>query len=230
VKYIETINNGLGLLDGEEFFLGGAWVVAEGIRYHQMFPEALGMDCTHGTNSKKRPLFRVTGRTTAGKNIPLINAFFPDQQGWVFEWVLQTALPLLLDTDCVKRTSIVLTDEDNQELNQLAGAVAANIMPNMKNRLCAWHKIDRGFYLLIKKFIKGAINKEFVSMVIGFLYAMCRDVETLAEQDYYHNRFEKWVKSAPGKKTLLHIRICAYHICTFSEMRICATPILWSDV
>lgn len=76
-KYYEIIQKGLGLKNGEEFFLGIAWILKEGKRYHRMFPHVLGMDSTFGTNNEKRPLFRVTGRATSGKNIPILNAYFP---------------------------------------------------------------------------------------------------------------------------------------------------------
>ena len=105
----------------------------------------MGMDVTFGVNNEKRPLFRVSGKTTNNKNIPHFNAFIPSQQRFTFDWLIMDALPLLLNRNALKDTSIILTDQDAQLVGSLLTNLnmSANcIYGNARNRLCKWHKVS----------------------------------------------------------------------------------------
>ena len=78
VDFASRILNALELNDGQ-ILLAVAWVSSKQRRAHEKFPEVLGGDVTHDTNSEQRPLFRLTGRSYNGKNRSFLNAFLPSQ-------------------------------------------------------------------------------------------------------------------------------------------------------
>jgi hypothetical protein len=92
---------------------------------------------------------RGTGKNLYNKNIPLFNAFLPSQQKWVFEWVMNDALPLLLDPEALKLTDIISLDHDPQ----LCGSIDKVIISRDKlygdalRRECIWHNKVRNIII-----------------------------------------------------------------------------------
>ena len=121
------------------------WVTKTGKSYHSKFPHVLGFDVAFGTNAEKQPLFRASGKTSGNRNIPHVNAFIPSQQRWVFEWCLKDGLPLILDIKALKKTCIIMTDQDEQLVGTLLYELKLNtsaIYGMARNRLCKWHKVS----------------------------------------------------------------------------------------
>ena len=102
------------------------------------------MDVTFGLNAEKRPTFRVSSKTSDNQNLPHFNAHIPSQQRWVFDWLVGDALPILLDAKALKKTSIILTDQDAQLVGTLLSTLdmkADNKYGHARNRLCIFHKV-----------------------------------------------------------------------------------------
>jgi hypothetical protein len=141
-SFVKSLISQLTTGDGT-ILLAVMWVSEDGKLYHKKFPHVLGCDVTFGTNAEKRPLFRASGKTMDNKNIPHVNAFVPSQQRWVFDWIFEDGLPSILDEAALKKTCIILTDQDHQ----LVGALLTKLRDNgtyghAMNRLCKWHKIS----------------------------------------------------------------------------------------
>jgi len=166
---------------GSQVLLAVAWVTDDARLYHSRFPGVLGMDVTFGVSAEQRPLFRVSGKTSNNKNIPHFNAFIPSQQRFTFDWLIMDGLPDLLDKNALKKTSIILTDQDAQ----LVGSLLQNLnmsanctYGNARNRLCKWHKVDRGYIGATDCLAKKPREKDFQSKIVNWLYSFTNDIET----------------------------------------------------
>ena len=117
-----------------------------GIEYYKKYPYCLGIDVTFGTNREKRPLFRVTVRTPNRHVLPILEAFLPSQQQWVFKLIIDEVFPQLLHKKYLDQTKIVVTDEDEKMFLPIRQAIQSNRLGNgAKHRLCKWHKINRNY-------------------------------------------------------------------------------------
>lgn len=117
-SFIKNVIEGLTLGNGS-ILLAVMWVTKDGKKYHKKFPHVLGLDVTFGTNKEKRPLLRGSGKTSNNKNIPHVNAFIPSQQRWVFEWCVKDGIPAILDADALRKTCIIMSDQDEQLVGTL---------------------------------------------------------------------------------------------------------------
>ena len=142
--FIKHIIRGLTLKNGT-ILLAIMWVTSKGKLYHRKFPHVLGFDVTFGTNAEKWGIFQVTLKTSNIKNIPLINAYIPLEQKWLFHWCIAQAIPCILDEKYLSKTCIIMTDQDTQ----LVGAIMDElhlgnhtVYGDAKNRLCKWHKVS----------------------------------------------------------------------------------------
>jgi len=143
-QYINALLKALEIEDGE-ILLGLAWSLEEQRRLHCAYPYILGIDVTFGTNAEKRPLLRVTGRNTRNNIFPIAEAFLPSQQRYVFSWFLETALPTILDNGALRKTSLILTDEDIHFIEALLPLIEDKDSPLYRalHRLCKWHKVRK---------------------------------------------------------------------------------------
>jgi hypothetical protein len=115
---IKRLAESMDMKDGETMMAGFSWTTKSAIRYHELYPQVLGMDCTHKTNAEERPLFRVTGVHADGTNLPLAEAMLPSEQLWVFSELLQNVLPSFFG-ESLKKTKLIISDEDPQYLKAL---------------------------------------------------------------------------------------------------------------
>lgn len=143
-KYIKAVIEGLDLGNGE-FLLAVAWATADGRRFHQMYPDVLGLDVVFGTNTEKRPMMRGVGKSTSNRNLPVVNAYFPSQQAWVMDWFVNDGLPEVLDPIALYKTKLIVTDKDRELSIVLDYAFNEQERPlfrNAKRRTCKWHKVS----------------------------------------------------------------------------------------
>jgi hypothetical protein len=142
-SFAQSVMKGLSLEGGASLLLAAAWVTVEGRLYYDMFGEAMGFDITMGSNAEKRPLARGTLTTSNGKNVPFFNSFLPSQCAWVFNWLFMTAFPTLFPSDSLRRTELVITDQDERCYTQLEASKGNSIFSDrMVHRLCKWHKVN----------------------------------------------------------------------------------------
>lgn len=111
------------------------------VRYFELFPDLIGLDVTFNTNSEKRPMFILVGRTSNGHIIPLLNAFLPSEAKWVFLWLFKEAIPYLLGKSMLSKIRLLTSDEDRQCLDAFE-EVREELYPNAVLRLCKWHKVS----------------------------------------------------------------------------------------
>ena len=140
-RFVKTVVEALRLGD-DEILLVVARSTKEGRLNHKKYPEVLGVDVTYGKNNEKRPQFRVIGKNTRNRNIPILDAFLPSQQQYVFRWLFQDAVPNLLDKLALLSTQLIMTDQD---LHMIAGLSHPlndlRLYGNASRRLCKWHKV-----------------------------------------------------------------------------------------
>lgn len=145
--YVKNVVQALELGNGE-ILLAVAWVTAEGRKYHQMFPRTMGIDVKYGTNNERRPLLRFIGRTGNNRNYNIMNCYMPSEQQYAYAWAVGTALSHCLDKNALSKTSIILTDEDKDEMDAVISILMRSdkVLGEAVLRLCKWHKVS--FHLL----------------------------------------------------------------------------------
>ena len=140
-RFIKTVVEALTLGE-DEVLLAVAWTTKEGRLNHMKYPDVLGVDVTYGKNNEKRPQFCVIGKNARNRNIPILDAFLPSQQQYVFRWLFQDAVPNLLDKLALLSTQLIMTDQD---LHMIAGLSHPlndlRLYGNALRRLCKWHKV-----------------------------------------------------------------------------------------
>ena len=107
-RFIKTVVEALTLGE-DEILLAVAWTTKEGRLNHMKYPDVLGVDVTYGKNNEKRPQLCVIGKNTRNQNIPILDAFLPSQQQYVFRWLFQDAFPNLLDKLVLLSTQLIMT-------------------------------------------------------------------------------------------------------------------------
>lgn len=96
------------------------------------------MDVTFATNVEDRPLFRLIGRTSENKNIPLMSAFMPSQCAWVFHWLFDEVIPSLFQD--IRQLRLITTDEDRLQIRAFE-SLKTKYFPFADYRLCKFHKV-----------------------------------------------------------------------------------------
>ena len=199
---VKNVVKGLALGRGQ-FLLAVAWVTKESKLNHIKFPWVLGGDETFRTNAEKRPLARLVGMNTNNNVLPFVNSFIPSKQKWVFYWLWSEAYPTLLDSDALKKTKLILVDQD--ENNWLS--MMAVLGPKGKKhglaiaRLCNWHKIDRNLVTKIISYLLSVSDNEFRDVIVHWLYAFTSSVESEDEEKHYLSTMATHivqVESSPG--------------------------------
>ena len=140
-RYVRAVVEALKIGD-DEVLLAVAWTTKEGRLNHMKFPDILGTDVTFGKNNEKRPQLRVIGKNARNKNIPIVDAFLPSMQRYIFRWFFKEALPTLLDKHALSRTQIIMTDQDVHMIEGLSHPLNdLNLYGSASHRLCKWHKV-----------------------------------------------------------------------------------------
>lgn len=135
-------------IGNNQFLIALGWVSQEGVDLHKLFPSVLGIDVKFGVNAEGRQLFCVVGKNSDNKNIPIMNAYLPSQKRWVFNWMIKTVIPGLLDKEALLKTSLICTDNDKY----LVGAITDTIfVPSLSKygtcarKICKWHLVNRNY-------------------------------------------------------------------------------------
>ena len=144
-KYVKAVVKALQLGD-DMILLGISWATKESIRNHTRFPHIFGVDVTHGTNNERRPHLRVVGKNMRNNNLPFIDGFLPSEQRYVFSWFFGKAVPRLLCQAALKKTKLIVTDQDIHMIASLESYLKSVRLPvsiygDGVHRLCKWHKV-----------------------------------------------------------------------------------------
>ena len=179
-SFVDLIHQALSV-STLKMLVAAAWVTNSSVELARAFPEVVMSDVTYKTNSEKRPLFIMVGRDSEGKVFPIMWAFLPSEERWVFEWLYKTVIPVLLGPRFCSHNRVHLTDQCAQAIEVLDLCCNTDgVYPLSQHRLCNWHKIDRGI---------GAIK--------GLSRTSAAQVKTgLAEAQ--HTVIQKWLYSLSG--------------------------------
>ena len=140
--HVKNVVKGLDL-GNNEYLIAIAWCTEEQKLHHKKFPFVLGYDETFRTNAEKRPLASLCGMSMDNKLLCFVEAFLPSKQKWVFNWLWKVAYPTLLDRPALKKTAIVLVDQDENNWTAMSVNLKSQdaVYGDGEGRLCNWHKV-----------------------------------------------------------------------------------------
>lgn len=143
-QYAEEHRSQYQLTPEQKLTFSVAWVDPKERRKFRQFPEVLHIDATSDSNEEDRPLLTITGQDANGRMFTIMRVFLPNEQAWMFRWIFQTAMPILLGEKWMSRIRVIISDGDSQEIKQLDAAIQL-FFPQVMRVRCGWHIIDRGW-------------------------------------------------------------------------------------
>ena len=138
-KYCIDHKDVMELTSAQHLMIVKCWVLPHGKRLFDLYPEVLFIDITPNSNKGKRPLFTVTGRTSAGTMYTLMQPFLPNEKTWIFRWLFSIVLPNSFKQETLRRVRVTITDGDSQEYQQLDVAI--------REHFSQAYRVRRGFHL-----------------------------------------------------------------------------------
>jgi hypothetical protein len=198
------------------------WATADGIANFAKYPETLGGDTTWGTNAERRPLIQFVGTDGMGRSFPAVQGFLPHEKGFIFDWLLQEALPSLLGRENCAKTSVILTDGDQTEiaavdtacaslevrgiikvmLHEAVESATSTERPNQlapvwtaMHRTCYFHAVTQKLPRLRCKSQEGPQAEACWDVVHRWMNSLSLDVETCEEFQISRRLLELWIKS-----------------------------------
>ena len=207
------------------------WVTAEGASNFAKYPETLGADTTWGTNVERRPCIQFVGKDGMGRSFPAVQGFLPHEKGFIFDWLLQEALPTLLGRENCAKTSLILTDGDQTEIGAVDTACSAREMEirvvtkimlhaavvcatnngdsneldavwNAMHRTCYFHLVTQKLSSLRGKGKQTAGADACWSVVHRWMNSLSLTVETREEFQISRRLLEVWLNSEYVKEQL----------------------------
>ena len=135
-----TMRQSLQMRDGR-ILIAVAWATTEEKSLFHLFPEVLKADVTSQTNKERRPLFLLVGKDSYGATFTALRCFMPSEQKWMFQWLWETAIPLLMGKSILRRNNLLLTDGDFNEYEPFVNA-RDTLYPHSHHGLCCYHLIS----------------------------------------------------------------------------------------
>jgi hypothetical protein len=176
--------------DDKDLFLAVVWMTAAERSIFRKFPYVVKIDVTFKTNSRGIPFLSVTGKTSDNEIYTILRCYVPNEQAWIFRWLLLHALPKILGKD-MSRIQMIISDGDSQEIAQINNLIQLVMMQATRQR-CAWHIVDRSWNRLVYKVLKaGSLKKNkhiyyetSCKIIFAWLYSMTtKGCETKEEYD-----------------------------------------------
>jgi hypothetical protein len=144
----------------QDLFVAVLWVTKGERELFRKFPSVVKIDTTFGTNDRSMPLLSITGLTSTGQTFTIARAYLPNEQSWVFRWILSHALPHLLGVEAMKRIVVLISDGDSTEISQINNLIDV-LCPQVHRLRCGWHLVDRGWERLIYHIPKDAFRSKW---------------------------------------------------------------------
>ena len=130
----------LKISESQKMLLAFAWSTVEEQRMANMFPEFIAFDVTSQTNKEKRDLFLAAGLDGNNKTFVPFHCFMPSGSQWVYQWIYDSAIPMLLGKSFTNRNKLALTDGDFCEYVPLEESIRCNdYWKNSTHGLCEYH-------------------------------------------------------------------------------------------
>ena len=186
------------LTNEHKYMMGFAWVVPSEILLFEAFPHVVYIDTTEKTNNEKRPLLTVGAKDSNGKVFIFLRVFMPNQQAWMFRWVLSVVFPRLIPKHIHSKIKIIISDGDPQEYLQIDNAIQV-YFPSLTRVRCAWHIISKGLEDNVDmKFpdLPSNIIQDQRSIILSWILSWTKDrCETYLEFRYSLFLFMKYIYS-----------------------------------
>ena len=144
----------------QDLFVAVMWVTKGERELFRKFPNLVKIDTTFGTNDRSMPLLSITGLTSTGQTFTIVRAYIPNEQAWVFRWILSHSLPQLLGVESMQRIVVILSDGDSTEIAQINHLVD-ELCPLAHRLRCGWHLVDRGWERLIYHIPKDPFRSRY---------------------------------------------------------------------
>lgn len=212
--FVKAVLEALKIQQGAKILLCVAWVTKDQLAYFNKFPHLVVMDVTFGTNRERRPLMKATSVHSRNKNLPLFNCFMAADAGWVWDWILSHAFPVLLGKASCAKVQMIVTDQDVKCFSHIDAQIISGVFPSGKHRLCAWHKVDQGYITGAGKFRYIPEQKELVEGAISFFWAFIEAVESEAEMNHLKEQFLAWVDHKCSTSSNISAQ-CKGHVLNF---------------
>jgi MULE transposase domain len=173
-----------------------AWITNEEKRLFELFPEVLKADVTSQTNKEKRPLFLVVGKDSHGKTFTVLRCFMPSEQKWIFQWLWETAIPILVRKSVLRRNVMLLTDGDFNEYEPFVNA-RNTLYPHSQHGLCCYHLINQAMSKKLGLCLShlSEKGKELINIFTDWVHSWTNEVETMPEYQLSKDVLDSWFKS-----------------------------------
>ena len=136
-----------------DMFLAVVWMTTAERSLFRKFPHVVKLDVTFKTNSRGIPFLTVTGKTSDNEIFTILRCFVPNEQAWIFRWLLLTALPVILGKD-IQRIRMIISDGDSQEITQINNLIDC-LKTKARRQRCAWHVDNRSWDRLVRSVPKA---------------------------------------------------------------------------
>ena len=144
----------------QDLFVAVLWVTKGEREMFRKYPNVVKIDTTFGTNDRSMPLLSITGLNSNGQTFTIARAYIPNEQSWVFRWILSHALPQLLGVEMMQRIVVIISDGDSTEIAQINNLLD-ELCPQAHRLRCGWHLVDRGWERLIYHIPKDPFRSKF---------------------------------------------------------------------
>lgn len=143
----EERRKAMQLSDSQTMLLAVVWATDEGIRLINLYPEVSFADTAHGTNNEQRPLFKYCAKDCNNQDFTAVDAFLPTTSTWVFDWLQNEALPLLIGVLPLVLNINYITDNDSKMWLPVVSSAGSKESPwyGTNHRLCMWHIVFCNF-------------------------------------------------------------------------------------
>ena len=169
-----------------------AWVNPKELYLLEAFPEVVMIDTTEKTNNEKQPLLTAGGKDSNGKMFIFLRVFMPNQQSWMFRWVLSVVFPRLIPKHILNNIKIIITDGDSQEYTQVDNSIE-NVLPNARRIRCGWHIAAQGFdkhvHITFPNILSTVIE-EHKQIILNWMYFWMKD-RYITYLQYNYSRYLK---------------------------------------
>lgn len=178
------------LSSSESDLLCIAWCSPAMYKMARAFSQSLSIDGTHKTVTIDNMVhLTVTVKNSFGKTFVVLRFFIPNQQVWMFRYVLMVAIPNLLGKDICSQINIIVTDGDPQ-LCQIVDLAILQLYTSAKRRRCTWHVIDRGMdkyrsQIPLKKGVSKNFGLVFQRLLQRWLYTWYRPGGGITSMEEY---------------------------------------------
>lgn len=171
----------------------------------------LKADVTSQTNKEKQPLFLVVGKDLYGKTFTVLRCFMPSEQKWIFQWLWETGIAILMRKSALQWNVLLLTDWDINEYEPFVNA-CDTLYPHSQHGLCCYHLINQAILtkLGLCLLYLSEKGKELINTFGDWVHSWTIEVETMTEYQLSKAIFDCWFKSPAVHQELKEWQITAF--------------------